>query len=275
MKLPYSLLLTTLTLGISFFTSTDASAFGGPPGGPFSNGSYFPNDGTFSAVIRGKNNDGVAIMGTIQFSTTSGSGPAAASTTTQQNQTGNATNQQTTTTTQGTGGVGSTGISSIYVTGGAIGNSYFGNSQGFYDPSSSQLSVAFQANAQGQGEQTVTQTKIETLITTTTVNGSSTTTETEQIVPDKIIKYFDSYHVIGSALCSTSNSFPNQNFKGEGVAEFTYLDVSQGITPLVLSDNLDFSVSGVRLSNVSSSFATKEVRPPSVNEQTILTNPKN
>ena len=50
---------------------TTAHAFGGPPGGPFGNGSYFPNDGTFSAVITGED-----MIGTIQFSTSS----AAAST---------------------------------------------------------------------------------------------------------------------------------------------------------------------------------------------------
>jgi hypothetical protein len=43
-------------------------AFGGAPGGPFSNGSYFPNDGTFSAVLRGEN-----LSGTVQFSTSSAS----------------------------------------------------------------------------------------------------------------------------------------------------------------------------------------------------------
>lgn len=43
---------------------TDAHAFGGKPGGPYSNGTYFPNDGTFSAVLRGTD-----LVGTLQFST--------------------------------------------------------------------------------------------------------------------------------------------------------------------------------------------------------------
>ena len=46
----------------------DAQAFGGKPGGPFSNGTYFPNDGTFSAVLRAEN-----LIGTLQFSTSSSS----------------------------------------------------------------------------------------------------------------------------------------------------------------------------------------------------------
>jgi len=47
---------------------TDANAFGGKPGGPFSNGTYFPNDGTFSAVLRSDD-----LVGTLQFSTSSSS----------------------------------------------------------------------------------------------------------------------------------------------------------------------------------------------------------
>jgi hypothetical protein len=47
---------------------TDAQAFGGKPGGPFSNGTYFPNDGTFSAVLRSDD-----LVGTLQFSTSSSS----------------------------------------------------------------------------------------------------------------------------------------------------------------------------------------------------------
>jgi len=35
-------------------------AFGGPPGGPFGNGSYFPTEGTFQATIRAMNLSGVA-----------------------------------------------------------------------------------------------------------------------------------------------------------------------------------------------------------------------
>lgn len=59
-------LLTTLAL--TPLLMTDAHAFGGKPGGPFSNGTYFPNEGTFSAVLRAEN-----LIGTLQFSTSSSS----------------------------------------------------------------------------------------------------------------------------------------------------------------------------------------------------------
>ena len=56
------------TIAASPLLMTDAQAFGGKPGGPFSNGSYFPNDGTFSAVLRAAD-----LIGTLQFSTSSSS----------------------------------------------------------------------------------------------------------------------------------------------------------------------------------------------------------
>ncbi|NBS53264.1 MAG: hypothetical protein EBS96_11775, partial [Spartobacteria bacterium] len=55
-------------LAASPFMLNDAQAFGGKPGGPFSNGTYFPNDGTFSAVLRAED-----LIGTLQFSTSSSS----------------------------------------------------------------------------------------------------------------------------------------------------------------------------------------------------------
>ena len=56
------------TLAASPLLVTNAQAFGGKPGGPFSNGTYFPNDGTFSAVLRSTD-----LVGTLQFSTSSSS----------------------------------------------------------------------------------------------------------------------------------------------------------------------------------------------------------
>lgn len=56
------------TIAASPLFMTDAHAFGGKPGGPFSNGTYFPNDGTFSAVLRSDD-----LVGTLQFSTSSSS----------------------------------------------------------------------------------------------------------------------------------------------------------------------------------------------------------
>ena len=248
------LLIGSLVAMLQFTSAPEARAFGGAPGGPFSNGSYFPNDGTFSAVVRGEN-----LSGIVQFSTTSGAGTSAVP------GAGGAT-----------GGSGSTGVATIYYDG----DTYFGNSQGSYNPQASTMAVTFQADAQGQGEQ---EFEVSTIVdlgdlieTTTTVNpdGTVVTTETvtpqREITPQASIIYFDSIYLNGFANCKTSNSFPNQKFSGNGEAEFQYLITNLGNAPIFDAVTIPISVSGVRLSNTASNFNTSEVRPPSVNEVTIL-----
>jgi hypothetical protein len=223
------LLLASLAAILQLTSVTEARAFGGAPGGPFSNGSYFPNDGTFSAVVRGEN-----LSGTVQFSTTSGSG-------------GN--------------GTGSTGISTIYYDG----DVFLGNSQGAYNPQASTMSVNFQADIEGQGQNTITVTSPVTTFGTSTSNGVVTTTSTTTFQNTGQIRYFDALYLNGVANCKTSNAFPNQKFSGSGEAEFQQL-VFSGNTPFLDAVSLPISVSGVRLSNTSSAFVTADVRPPSVNE---------
>ena len=234
MKRTFSLLLPALALGFVLSSSTEAPAFGGPPGGPFSNGSYFPNDGTFSAVVRGEN-----LTGTLQFSTSSS--------------------------------VSSTGVASIYYDG----DSYLGNSQGASNPVDSTMTVNFQADAEGQGQQTIqVERPVTTQVTTQVINpitGVVTPVQTQQteFQVTREILYFDSLYLNGAAECKTSNSFPNQKFEGAGEAELQYYDFS-GITPVLDAVRIPLSVTGVRLSNTSSTFATSEVRPPSVNEFSVL-----
>lgn len=241
---PIFLFLSAFTAVICLSTTSQVHAFGGPPGGPFGNGSYFPNDGTFSAVVRGEN-----LSGTVQFSTSAGGGNSTA---------------------------GSTGVSTIYYDG----DSYFGNSQGIYDPQSSQISVTFQADIEGQGEQ---QFEVSTIVdlgdlitTTTTVNpdGTVVTEETvtpqREVTPERSIVYYDSLYLNGFADCKTSNAFPNQKFRGNGEAQFQHLITDSGNTPILDAVTIPISVSGVRLSDTASTFTTAEVRPPSVNEVTIL-----
>jgi hypothetical protein len=227
-----TLLLPALVLGFMISTSSEALAFGGAPGGPFSNGSYFPNDGTFSAVVRGEN-----LSGTVQFSTTAGSGVT---------------------------GAGSTGVSTIYYDG----DSYLGNSQGSYNPQSSTMSVNFQASIQGQGEQEFVVEREDR-----EVNPDGTTVITQ--TPILNIVYFDSLSLTGFADCKASNSFPNQTFKGSGEAEVQFLIFNNGVTggsvPLLDAFALPVSVTGVRLSNTAQTFRSADVRPPSVNAFSITT----
>lgn len=209
------LLLGSLIAALQLASIPEGRAFGGAPGGPFSNGSYFPNDGTFSAVVRGEN-----LTGTIQFSTSSNST------------------------------AGSTGVSTIYYNG----DTCIGNSQGAYDPQSSTMVVSFQSDAEGQGE-----------LNYEIANAAGT--------PEQEVYYFDALYINGYADCKTSNAFPNQKFSGNGKAQFQFLDFYTDIAPLlpVLSqEQIDITITGVRLSNTASTFTRQDVRPPSVNQFSVL-----
>jgi hypothetical protein len=251
-----TLLLPALVLGLIISTSSETLAFGGPPGGPFSNGSYFPTDGTFSAVVRGEN-----LTGTLQFSTTSGAG-----TSTQALVGGG----EGGTFLADTGrGLGSTGVATIYFDG----DTYLGNSQGSLNAQASTMTVNFQAGVQGQGQNTI---EVQTAVTVDvpnviTENGTTTviTTQETSFVPTREILYFDSLYLNGSANCKTSNAFPNQKFEGSGEAEFQQL-VFTGDTPFLDAVTLPIAITGVRLSNTATSFNILPVRSPSVNEFSVL-----
>ena len=227
------LLIGSLVAMLQFASAPEAHAFGGAPGGPFSNGSYFSNNGTFSAVVRGEN-----LSGTVQYSTTSGSGETR---------------------------VGSTGVSTIYYDG----DTYLGNSQGAYNPQASTMAVNFQADVQGQGQNSISVQTPVTTFGTSTSNGVVTNTSTTTFQTTTQILYFDSLYLNGYAECKVANAFPNQKFSGSGEAEFQQLNFS-GATPFLDAVSIPISVSGVRLSNTSSTFATADVRPPSVNEFSVL-----
>ena len=260
-----TLLLPALVLGLIISTSAETFAFGGPPGGPFSNGSYFPNDGTFSAVVRGEN-----LTGTLQFSTTEGSGPTPSSIT--DTTLGIGSSAQTTSVQRsGLGGVGSTGVAVIYFDG----DTYDGNSQGSLNAQASTMTVNFQANSPGQGQQEIqVQTPVTTQVTTLVENpitGIVTPVQTEEteFQVTREIYYFDSLYLNGAANCKTSNSFPNQKFEGTGEAELQLL-VFTGNTPFLDAVTLPVAITGVRLSSIATSFNVLPVRPPSVNEFSVL-----
>ncbi len=240
MKLPYSLLLTTLTLGISLSFSSEALAFGGAPGGPFSNGSYFPNDGTFSAVVRGEN-----LTGTLQFSTSEGAG-APVQVEVVDPLTGVVTLIDT------DSGQGSTGVSTLYYDG----DTFRGNSQGSLNSEASTLVVMFQGDLAQQGQQSE-------IIVTEIINGNTNTRE---------INYLDTVYLSGAANCRTANAFPNQKFDGDGEAEMQNLTFPGGGTPIPTAISFPISVSGVRLSNTVSNFFVSDVQAPSVNQVNTLIN---
>ena len=220
------------TLAASPLLMTDALAFGGKPGGPFSNGTYFPNDGTFSAVLRAEN-----LIGTLQFSTSSSSA--------------------------------SSGVATIYNDGDTyIGNS----SGSFDPSSNNiAVTFQASIPGQGQQTISV-QTPVTTQVTTfVTTNGTVTPVQTQQtqFMTTREILYYDSLYCNGSANCKTSNELPNQKFSGFGQVEFQLLDFTS-TRPILDAVTKDISVSGVRLSNTAAQFATADIIPPSVNEFSVL-----
>ncbi len=220
------------TLALTPLLMTDAHAFGGKPGGPYSNGTYFPNEGTFSAVLRAEN-----LIGTLQFSTSSSSA--------------------------------SSGVATIYNDGDTyIGNSSgsFDPSSNKID-----VTFQASIPGQGQKTISV-QAPVTTQVTTfVTTNGTVTPVQTQQtqFMTTREILYYDSLYCNGSANCKTSNDLPNQKFSGFGQAEFQTL-IFTGNTPFLDSVTKDISVSGVRLSNSAAQFATADIIPPSVNEFSVL-----
>jgi len=222
-------------------------AFGGSPGGPFSNGSYFANNGTFSAVLRGAS--GSNLIGTMQFSTTSDAGPV------------NSSTVNGSTSASGTGGVGSTGVSTIFLNG----FTYLGNSQGSYNPQNSGMTVTFQASAAGMGNGTFSILQ----------RYGNATSGNITVLTRQQFSYFDSRTINGFADCTTSNAFPNQKFSGSGQLQGQYLEFYGGNSAPTLEPigPLNISVTGVRLSSTSSSFRTANVISPYVTSNSILTNP--
>jgi hypothetical protein len=213
----------------------------------------------------------------LQFSTTEGSGPVPSSVEQQTNSTGSSTTQATITR-SAVGGLGSTGIANIYYNG----RTYTGNSQGSLNSESSGMTVTFQADSPGQGEQSRTLSTIvdlgDQVETTTTINtdGSVVVVETitpqRSVEPSREISYFDTFYMNGFANCKTSNAFPNQKFKGTGEMVAQELDFNQGNSDprVVTTGPFDIDIQGIRLSNTASSFNTETVQPPSVTNVTTL-----
>jgi hypothetical protein len=253
------LLIGSLVVILNFTSAPEARALGGAPGGPFSNGSYFSNVGTFSAVIRGKN-----LVGTAQFSTTDNAGSSVFA---DGNDYYHSVASLSASAISTTGGIGSTGVSVIY----NEGQTYRGNSNGIYDPSANEMTVMFQGSFPGQGEQ-VYETVIE---------------GTENAVN---VKYFDSFYIDGAAICQVSNNYPNQTFKGEGQVNLNFFNFD-GSKPVLQGNDQtltesgssasspaysnrvgynkyfkQINVSGVRISNTASTFATATIVPPSINQ---------
>jgi len=209
-------------------------------GNPFGNGSFFSNSGTFSAVVRGAN-----LSGTIYFST--GADSNAAST----NNSG--------------------GSSEVVYEG----YTYTGNSEGAWNPNSSSISGQLNGGQILSGTNTSTAlspnpptyiTTVSTVVVTNSAydpqtggltNTATTVDVTTQTAVGQVgtTKFNDVLYMSGSFSGNVNNSYPNQTFSANGNVVQKQIN-SAGGTPTLDSVTIPISVSGIRISDEITSFAT-------------------
>jgi hypothetical protein len=236
----FSATLATLIAAI-FATDLHAGA-SNKNGNPFGNGSFFSNTGTFSAVVRGSN-----LSGTLYFSTGTDSNSAS-------------TNS-------------SPGSSDIVYEG----YTYTGNSQASWNPSSSAISGQLNGGQLLSGTNsstvispippTIVEKVTNTIVTNTTVDPftgatnstASNITTTNMIVIGSVGKnsFNSSLYMSGSFLGNVNNSYPNQTFSAYGnVIQEQLASQTAGEPATVASVTIPISVSGIRISDTITSFAT-------------------
>jgi len=228
-------------------------------GNPYGNGTFFPNDGTFSAVVRGEN-----LSGTIMFST------------------GVSTNGANT----------NSSGSSVIVYGG---NTYMGNVAGMWNPSSGTIEgqiwggqrlsgsnssliypEAFNTNTGAGGGYPApieTTSYVSTTNTNTGVVSTYLVTNTVWVEPAGTNYVNDGVYMNGSFNGGVANSYPNQTFTASGnmiqqqLAQTPIAGQSYGTTippngvegtiPVQVSSiTIPITVQGIRIADTYTSFAT-------------------
>ena len=178
---PAITLFLVLTAFSLFGSSQVQAGASNKSGNPYGNGTFFSDQGTFSAILRSSN----AFLGVVQFSTTF-------------------TNTSTNATTN-------SGFASIY----SNDQQFQGTAQGTLDPGSSTIAVTYVGTANGVSyitqNQVTTQTVVETngffFYAPVTSNAFSTNTL--------------SNYLNGSFSAKTQNDYPIQTFSGSGQAAVT------------------------------------------------------
>ena len=156
-------------------------------GDPYGNGSFFPDSGSYSGIMRGTN----GFVGTVEFTTS-----------------------DTNTSTNGTT---NSGVATVY----AAGQQYVGSAYGVQDPSSQTIAVTYYGNA--SSEIIALPTVSYTEQTYTDQYGYIYT----YLVPTYGVTNFSvSNSCSGQFSASLQNSYPNQTFSGSGIADASIQDIS-------------------------------------------------
>ena len=298
-----ALVCSLLGAALAILGSTPAHAMGGGNGSPFSNGTFFPTEGTFQTTIRGVNLSGVATFstsgsnsttsGTSSNSTSSGSFTVAYS---GLSYTGNmdasidpaggniAATMEASVNRFGSGNATTTLSTSYQLTGtytttngtttnGTTTNGTTSGGGTYTIPGTTSVTIDNTGNVPPGGISSTT-TTAPVILTYPTTNTASTTTPgtttpgtttpNYQWV-DKLANssFTDTLYASGSFTASLQNSYPNQIFKGKGSMTFTSIDFSLA-PPTLTTTKVNISVKGVRTSNTEQAYTSTTVQAPSV-----------
>lgn len=256
-----------VALSLASYGTPKANAFAAPGGysngAPFSNGSFFPTDGTFQATIRGKNLSGVAVFSTSADGDNAGAGSSSGS------------------------------FSVVFNDA-----TYVGNVYGSIDTVAGQIAATLEASVDRSGNgQLITTLQINQQVLTDTTNEFEpvfititdpdgtvteipdgtvlTNTETTQSLLETELTatsdYNDVLYVSGSFLANLYNSYPNQGFTGKGKMTFQELQITFSETnssalaiPSLETTTVNIKVDGARTSNSSQTFTPFTVEVPYV-----------
>jgi len=250
-----------LVIFLAIITSPVAMAFSQNNGDPYSNGTFFSDEGTFQTTVRGKNLSGVATFSTSGSNSTS------------------------------TSSSNSTSSGSFSVS--YQGFSYSGNVDASMDSADGSIAATMEASIPRGGAGTATETLSLTpsstqiiplpdqvtvvevnnagviTTTTTTQSGLSETVTVPGLEEIATSTYQDTLYTSGSFTAKLKNSFPNQILKGKGSMEFTSIDFSLA-PPALGTTTVAISVKGSRTSNTAQSFTDQTVQAPFVLTTTTL-----
>jgi hypothetical protein len=237
-------LIALLTCCVLFDPSQLQAGASNKNGNPYGNGTFFPNDGTFSAVVRGEN-----LSGTIMFST------------------GVSTNGANT----------NSSGSSVIIYGG---NTYMGNVIGMWNPSAGTIEGQIWGGQRlsGSNSSSIYPEFFNTnyypvLIPIVSNNTNTTNTNYYSYEPQGTNYVNDGVYMNGSFDGGVANSYPNQTFTASGTMIQQQLAAtplagnyspnaippmgSEGTAPVQVSSiTIPITVQGIRIANTYTSFAT-------------------
>jgi hypothetical protein len=268
-----------LVIFLAIITSPVAMAFSQNNGDPFSNGTFFPDEGTFQTTVRGKNLSGVATFSTSGDSSTSSSNSTSSGSfsvsyqglsysgnvdASMDSADGSIAATMEASVSRGGNGTATSTLSSTYgVTGTAVGN----GTSVVMQTTTTQIVVDNTADVPPGGISTTT-TTVNAPVTLSSPTTTPTSGWTDTIATST---YMDTLYSSGSFTAQLKNSFPNQIIKGKGSMEFTSINFDL-LPPALVTTTVPISVKGSRTSNTAQSFTDQTAQAPSVITTTKVQN---